>query len=256
MNRTALITGASSGIGKELARLFAADGHDVVLIARRVDKLNELKQELETKHGINVLVLQRDLSHVNAAEAIHRDLEERGVVVEFLINNAGFGTTGRFAELDLPRELEMIQVNLTSCVHLARLILPGMISRKNGRILNIGSTAGFQAGPYMAVYYASKAFVNSFSEALSLELRRTGVTVTLSCPGATVSEFAQRAGNIRSRLFRLGAMDTEQVARHAYRAMMRGDVIAIPGLKNKLGLQVLRVSPRFLVRRVTALLNT
>jgi short-subunit dehydrogenase len=255
MGKTALVTGASAGLGRELARLFAAGKHDLVLVARRRDRLEQLAGELETAHGSRVCVLPDDLGDRGAPERIVAELSKRGIDVEFLVNNAGFGTDGRFAELDLARELEMLQVNVTTVVHLTRLLLPAMLDRKSGRILNMGSSAGFQPGPFMAVYFASKAFVNSFSEALSFELRGTGVTATVCCPGATATEFAHLAGNGESRLFQGGAMAAPDVAEHAYRAMMRGKVMAIPGLRNKLTLQSLRIAPRAMVRQVAARLN-
>jgi short-subunit dehydrogenase len=253
--KTALVTGASAGLGVELAWLFAADGHDVVLVARRGDRLQALAGEIEKKHGVRAVALAADLTDPSAPERILRGLADRGIAIEFLVNNAGFGTTGAFAELDPARELAMIQVNITALVHLTRLLLPQMRDRKSGRILNIGSTAGFQPGPFMAGYYASKAFVNSFTEALAYELRGTGVTATLSCPGATETEFARVAGNDKSRLFQMGAMGAQPVAAQSYRAMMRGRTMVIPGLRNKLGLQSLRFAPRAAVRSMVAGLN-
>jgi short-subunit dehydrogenase len=253
--KTALVTGASAGLGTELAWLFAADGVDVVLVARRRDRLDALASEIVAKHGVKAVALQADLANPGAPEMIARELERRGLRVDFLVNNAGFATNGAFAELDPDRELEMVQVNVTALVHLTRLLLPNMIAKKAGRILNIGSTAGFQPGPFMAVYYATKAFVNSFTEALSVELEGTGVTATVSCPGATATEFAQVAGNEKSPLFRAGVMSAHEVAEHAYAAMKSGEAVAIPGLKNKLGLQGLRVAPRGVVRWMVARLN-
>ena len=241
--KTALVTGASVGLGAEFARLFAADGHDVVLVARRRDKLEALGGDLEKTHGVRAVALPEDLGDREAPVRISKELDERGIAPEFLVNNAGFGSNGAFAELELGRELEMVQVNVVALVHLTRLLLPGMIARRSGRILNLGSTAGFVPGPFMADYYASKAFVNSFSQALWYELRGSGVTVTVSCPGATATEFSQVAGNDKSPLFKAGAMGATAVATHAYRAMMRGKRMAIPGLRNKLLLQSLRVSP-------------
>lgn len=253
--KTALVTGASSGLGAELARLFASDGHDVVLVARRRDKLDELAATLEKTHGVSALALSEDLADRGAAERLVRELEGRGLPIEFLVNNAGYGTNGAFAALDLARELRMIQLNVTTLVELTRRLLPAMLTRKSGRIMNVGSTAGFQPGPFMADYYASKAYVNSFTEALSYELRGTGVTATLSCPGATDTEFARVAGNDKSKLFQLATMTAADVAGQSYRAMMRGHAVVIPGLRNKLGLQALRVSPRAAVRAVAASLN-
>jgi uncharacterized protein len=253
--KTALVTGASAGLGAELARLFAADGHDVVLVARRRDKLETLAADLEKRHAIRAVVLPEDLGDREAPARVVREIDKRAIAVEFLVNNAGFGTNGAFAELDVGRELELLQVNVVTLVHLTRLLLPAMVARKSGRILNLGSTAGMVPGPFMADYYASKAFVNSFTQALWLELRGSGVTVTVSCPGATATEFSTVAGTDKSRLFRAGAMGAVEVAAHAYRAMMRGTRVAIPGLRNKLLVQSLRVSPARVVLGLTASLN-
>jgi short-subunit dehydrogenase len=255
MGKVALITGASAGLGAELARLFVADGHDVVLVARRRDRLEELAGQLQKTGGSRAHVLPEDLADEKAPERLVAELAKRGIEIEFLVNNAGYGTTGRFADLDPAREIAMVKVNVTALVYLTRLLIPAMVTRKSGRVLNMGSTAGFQPGPYMAVYYASKAFVNSFTEALGYELRGTGVTATLCCPGATETEFAGVAGNDKSRLFKMGAMEAAEVASYAYRAMMRGKALAIPGFRNKLGLQLLRLGPRAAVRQLTAALN-
>jgi short-subunit dehydrogenase len=256
MNKTALITGASTGIGAELAWLFAADKHDVVLVARRRDKLDALASEIQAKHSVSAHVIVDDLGSPGAAERIVKELGTRGIEIEFLVNNAGFGSTGAFAEAELARELEMVQVNIVALVQLARLLLPPMIARKSGRILNIGSTAGFLPGPFMAVYYASKAFVNSFTEALAVELASTGVTATVSCPGATATEFAQVAGNDTSPLFKSGVMTAREVAEDAYRAMMHGEAMTISGFKNKMRIASLRFAPRGLARKIAAQLNT
>src|SRR5262245_41771310 len=226
MGKTALVTGASSGLGLELARLFAQDGHDLVVVARRRDHLEALATRLAAEHGVAARVIAEDLADPVAPRRIFEELRERHIQIEFLVNSAGFGTTGPFAASDLERELAMVQVNATSLMHLTRLFLPAMVARGSGRILNLGSTAGFQPGPGMAIYYATKAFVNSFSEALWYELRGTGVTATVSCPGATAPEFAKVAGNEESRLFHLGAMAPAPVAKHAYRAMMAGKAMS------------------------------
>lgn len=250
----ALITGASSGLGAEYARLFAADGNDVVLVARRRDRLEALATELGKK-GIRAHVVAADLAAPGGVTRVLDEVNRLGVEIEFLVNNAGFGGSGAFASSDLARQLEMVQVNVTALVTLTRAYVPAMIARRRGRILNVGSTAGFVPGPFMAVYYASKAFVNSFTEALSYELRDSGVTATVSCPGATATEFAAVAGTQRSLLFRLGAASPETVAREGYRAMMRGKPLVVHGLKNKLTVQSLRVSPRAAIRAVAASFN-
>jgi hypothetical protein len=252
---TALITGASAGLGLEFAKRFAADGHDLVLVARRRDRLEALAGQLQQAHGVKAHVVAADLALPDGPRRVLEEVRRLEVSVDFLVNNAGFGTSGAFSEIDLKRELEMVQVNIVALLELTRALLPGMVARKSGRILNIGSTAGFQPGPFMAAYYASKAFVNSFTEALWYELRGTGVTATVSCPGATATEFAAVAGNDRSRLFRMGAASPSAVAREAYRAMMAGRPIVVHGMRNKVGVQLLRVSPRGAIRAVAAALN-
>jgi uncharacterized protein len=252
---TALITGASAGLGAEYARLFATYKHDLVLVARRRDRLEALAHELQSAHGVTARVVTADLAARDGASRVVEDVKRLGLEIEFLVNNAGFGTSGAFVELEVGRELEMIQVNVAALVALTRAFLPAMVARRRGRILNIGSTAGFPPGPFMAVYYASKAFVNSFTEALWYELRGTGVTATVSCPGATATEFAEVAGNSRSLLFRFGAASPATVARQGYRAMMKGKPIVVHGLRNKLTVQSLRISPRAVARAVAASLN-
>ena len=254
--RTALVTGASAGIGRELALLFAADGHDVVLVARNVKKLEELSAELAKTHGIKAHVIAADLGHHAAPAAVVDQVSSRGLTIDFLVNNAGFGSNGAFVDLDLKRELEMVDVNVRSLLELTHHLARPMRARGFGRIMNIASTAGFQPGPYMATYYATKAFVISFTEALAYELADSGVTVTCHCPGATATEFASTAGNDKTKLFqRSGVADAKSVATHAYRAMMNGEVLAIHGALNWIGMQSLRVAPRALMRSVVAGLN-
>ena len=255
MKGTALVTGASAGLGRDYARLFAADGHDVVLVARRRERLEELAREVASTTSVQAHVVAVDLAERDASRRIHDELRARGVAVDFLVNNAGFGTSGPFAEADAAKQLGMIQVNVVALVELTRLLLPDMLARGRGRILNVGSTAGFQAGPFMAVYYASKAFVNSFTEALAYELAGTGVTATVSCPGPTETEFAGHAGNDRSLLFKLGAADSMTVAREGYAAMMAGKTMVVHGVTNKLGVQVQRLSPRAVGVAIAARLN-
>ena len=252
---TALVTGASSGIGKELARLFAADGHDVVLVARRLPLLEALASELGARYGRKTWAVACDLSSAAGVESLLGELAARGLEVDFLVNNAGSGTTGRFVDSPLAREVAMAELNAMTVVRLTGALLPGMVARRRGRVLNVGSWAGFQPGPYMATYYASKAFVNSFSEALFEELRGTGVTVTVSCPGPTRSEFAERSGAGTANLFRLPMASAETVAREAYRALFAGRAVVVHGFIARLGVQLLRVSFRALTRRLTAFVN-
>jgi len=247
---TALITGASAGIGWELARLFAADGSRLVLVARRKDRLEQLAVQLQQEHGIEVHVLAQDLADPAAPQAICDRLGADGLEVDVLVNNAGFGSAGAVAELPAQRQVDMVQVNVGALTHLTRLFLPGMLQRGRGGVLNVGSTAGFQPGPFMAVYYATKAYVLSFTEALAEELSGTPIKVSCLAPGATDTEFERQAGLEDKLLFRLGTMDVQTVARAGYRGFRRGQVIVIPGLKNRFGAFSVRLAPRWLVRKI------
>lgn len=256
MKQTALITGASSGIGLDLAHLFARDGHDVVLVARSEEKLQALAKELEAHHHITAHVVPADLSLAETPRKLFETVRDRGLTIDALVNNAGFGLGGAFSHTDLKAELEMIQVNITAVTHLTKLFVEGMVARGRGRILNVASTAGFQPGPFMAVYYATKAYVISFSEAIAEELSGTGVTVTALCPGPTATGFADAANIKESALFKLAKpMASMDVARIGYQAMQRGKRIAVTGLQNKLGVQVVRMSPRGMVAKAVGNLN-
>jgi short-subunit dehydrogenase len=252
----ALITGSSGGLGLEYARLFAQDKHDVVLVARRRERLQEIAAELGQGHGINAHVIAADLTVPDAWRAIVDEVQRLGLEIEFLVNNAGFGTTGPFIKLDGAKELGEVHCNVTNLVALTHAFLPGMVKRGRGRVLNMGSTAGFQPGPFMATYYATKGFVNSFSEALWFELKGTGVTVTVSCPGATATEFAQSSGNASSRLFRMGAMTAPGVAAAAYHAMHAGKRRIVHGLKNKMSSAAALMTPNGLVLGFAAAANS
>ncbi len=249
MNKpTALITGASSGIGLELAKLAAADGNDLVLVARRKDRLNEIKNELEKKHRVNVRVLTDDLSDPAAPKRIVNQLTKQKLSVDILINNAGVGVVGSFADTDWAKEAAMLQVNMLALTELTKFLLPAMLKRKQGRILNVSSVAAFVPGPGMAIYYATKAYVQSFSEALAEELAGTGVTVTALCPGPTSSEFAQAAGiGSGSGLFRRNLPTSAAVAAIGYQAMLQGKRIAIAGLDNQLNRFAVRFLPSWLI---------
>src|SRR5271163_3897825 len=225
--KTALITGASFGIGLELARIFAREGYNLVLVARTADKLRQLASELEKAHGTRSLILAVDLSEPGAAAYVLDQTTRAGIDVDVLVNNAGFGQYGPFAENDLEECLRQIQLNITTLTHLTRLYLPEMIKRASsekttGRILNVASTAAFQAGPLMAVYYATKAYVLHFSEAIANELEGTGVTVTCLCPGPTSTEFQKRAKLEGIRLTKFGTMDAHTVAEDGYRVLIAG----------------------------------
>jgi short-subunit dehydrogenase len=252
---TVLITGASSGIGLELARLFAADGADLVLLARRETRLQELAEELRRAHGAMVGVVAGDLADPGVPGDLAEDLAEKGIEIDVLVNNAGFGARGPVGDIDLDRQLAMLQVNVTALTHLTRLFLPAMQARGRGGVLNVGSTAAFQPGPHMAVYYATKAYVLSFTEALAEELRGSGLKVSCLCPGATETGFAAEADMADTSLFKHGAMDVMPVVRAGYEGFRRGKVIVVPGLKNKLTKTAVRFVPRSAVRRAVASLQ-
>lgn len=248
---TALVTGASSGIGVELARLCAGDGYDVALVARRADRLRELAASLK----VPVRCITADLSDPNAPQKIFGAAGD--TPIDILINNAGFGLRGPFAELDWDAQAALMQVNMIAPVHLTRLFLPDMLRRRSGRILNVASTAAFVPGPYMALYYASKAFLLSFSEALANEVKGTGVTATVLCPGPTRTDFFQAAGIEDSNLLRGGnVMSAADVARIGYRAMMAGKVEMIAGARNRWMMRGVRLAPRTMVAEVTRRLNS
>jgi len=249
--QTVLITGASGGIGYELAKLFARDHHNLVLVARSADKLARVATELRAQ-GVTVKTIALDLAAAPAPKFLFDQLQSGGVSVDILINNAGYGAFGDFAQMPEEEILGQINLNITALTQLTRLFLPSMVQRRSGRIMNVASTAGFQPGPLMAVYYATKAYVISLSEALANELRNTGVTVTCFCPGATHTGFAKRAGTEKSRLFKqLGAMNAEKVALDGYRAVMEGRTLAISGVHNWLVAESTRFAPRKMVTAVS-----
>ena len=246
---SALITGASGGIGLELARVFAREGYSLVLVARSRDRLDQIAAELKPTP---VQVIAKDLTLAGAAEEILREVPQ----VDVLVNNAGFGVYGPFARMPLEEDLGMLQLNMTVLVELTKLYLPGMLAAKSGKILNVASTAAFQPGPLMALYYATKAFVLSFSEAIANELEGTGVTVTALCPGPTATGFQARTKLEKSRLFkRMKVMDARPVAEMGYRALMSGKALAIPGMMNKVLVQSVRFSPRSMVTKIARMMQ-
>jgi short-subunit dehydrogenase len=246
MAQTALITGASVGIGLELSRLIAADGLNLVLVSRDQPRLEQVAVELRKIGAPDVRVISLDLSKPNAAEKL------AGLEIDILINNAGFGVHGRVADADLQKQLDLIQVNIAALAHLTRLFLPGMISRGRGRIMNVASVAAFLPGPFMAAYYASKAFVLSYSLAVSEECRGTGVTCTAVCPGPTATEFFNRAGINDAPLMSGQMMTAKSVAEIGYKAMNRGKPLVVTGMINKFLAQATRLAPRGLAAKVAA----
>jgi len=252
--KSAVITGASGGIGLDLAHLFARDGWDVFLVARSEDKLRSIAAEIERAHSVKATVIAVDLARPEAPETV---LGAVGTTpVDALVNNAGFGLSGRFDELDLQRELSMIQLNVVALTHLTGLFLPRMVARGSGHVMNVASLAGFVPGPYMAIYYATKAFVVSFSEAIAEELSGTGVTVTALCPGPTQTGFAEAADMTKANLFKLQRpMASADVARVGYEGMKRGKRVIFPGAMTKLSAVSAKVTPRPLSAKITKMLN-
>jgi len=252
MNKTALITGASSGIGLELAEICARQGENLVLVARNIIKLNELKSKLEKQYKVKVLNISKDLSLPNSAQQVYDEINQQNISIDYLINNAGFGDYGMFYETDWNKEMKMINLNIATLTHLTKLYLKDMVPKGEGKIMNVASTAAFQSGPTMAVYYATKAFVLSFSEAVSNEVRDKGISITVLCPGATKSGFQDAAELNQSKLVRGRKLpSSKEVAEFGYKAMMKGKTVAIHGLLNKILAFFVRIFPRAMVVKVT-----
>jgi short-subunit dehydrogenase len=251
--KTALVTGASSGIGYELAKCFARDGYNLVLVARSADELKKIAAQLTSEYGISAKFIAKDLSVPASPQEIFDEVQSKGIAIDILINNAGFGTYGTFCNTNLKDELEMMQVNMVSPTHLTKLFLPGMLARGHGRVMNVASMAAFQPGPLLAVYCASKSYVLSFSEALAEELRGTGVTVTALCPGPVRTGFARRARTERTKAMMRGLFnriwEPQDVAAVGYRGLMKGKTIVIPGKRYIVSAFIVRCLPRKLARK-------
>jgi len=248
MIKTALITGASGGIGMELALEMAAHGNNIILVARSVDKLARLAEEIKTRYSVEVHLIGKDLSVPGSAAELYTEVQRLGLKVDILVNNAGFGLFGYFYETDWKKEEEMINLNIMALTHLTKLFLPDMIKAKFGKVLNVASTASFQPGPTMAVYYATKSYVLFFSEAIANELEGTGVTVTALCPGPTASGFQDAAALGESKLVKGKKLPTAaEVAKYGYAAMMKGKQVAIHGTFNAFQANLVRFVPRSLV---------
>jgi len=245
LKKVALVTGASAGLGVDFARQLSKRGHRLVLVARRKERLEELARELGNARAVAI-----DLSRRDAAIKLLADLEANGEIVDVLVNNAGFGLIGRFAELDAKRERQMIDLNVATLTDLCRAVAPGMIKRKSGAILNVASTAAFQPGPKMAVYFATKAFVLSLSEALHEELKPHGVKVSCLCPGPTRTEFGDVAGFGGNGVFDRVAMESAEVVRIGLQALDKNRAVAIAGFVNKVGALSTRFAPRSVVRKI------
>jgi len=253
---TVLITGASSGLGMELAKLFAADGSDLVLVARREEKLIELADELKSEHAIEVHVLPKDLSKKTAPKEIFSHLNKEKIEIDVVVNNAGFGNKGHIADLDTDLQLDMIQVNLVALTHLTKLFITGIIERGYGGILNVGSLAGFQPGPNLAVYYATKAYVLSFTEALAEEISNPNIKISCLAPGPVKTEFGEKSDLEDSLLFKVSLMEMEPVVKTGYEGFRKGQTIIIPGLKQQIVPFLNRFTPRLLVRKIAKKLNS
>lgn len=252
MKKTALITGASNGIGLEFARIHASKGGDLVLVARNKTKLDELKNELEKEFKISVYTIGKDLSVVNAAQDVYNETNKQNIQIDFLINNAGFGDFGLFAETDWNKEMEMINLNISTLTLFTKLYLQDMVKRGSGKIMNVASTASFQPGPMMAVYFATKAYVLSFSEAISNEVGNKGVSVTALCPGPTTSGFQTAASMDNSKLFSNKNLPTSsEVAIYGYSAMIKGKTVAIHGIINYILSNSIRFVPRAMVLKIS-----
>ena len=252
----ALVTGASSGIGADLARVLAQHGHDVVLVARTQAKLEELGGELTRRYGVRAEVVAADLADPSGCRRVDAALRERSLAIDVLVNNAGVGVHGAFAGNDPQTQLRLLQLNVVALTELTRLFLPAMLGRRSGRILNVASTAAFVPGPFMAVYYASKAYVLSLSVALQNELAGSGVTVTTLCPGPTRTNFSEVAGSTRTRLFRAsGVMESLEVARAGYAGMQAGKSIVVPGVRNRLLAGSSGLAPRSFTARIARALQ-
>lgn len=248
-----VITGASAGIGSEFAKQLAETGQDLILVARRKDKLEELAKTLQAEQGINVVCFAVDLADPKGSEILATEISINNLAINGLINNAGFGDRGNFADLALERQMQMIQLNVSTLVELTHRLVPNMREQKKPFIINVASTAAFQAGPNMAIYYATKAFVLSFSEAIHEELRHQGIAVSALCPGPTLSEFAAEANITDSNLFKAGAMTSAEVAKQAL--ANRHSAIVVTGIKNQVGVLFGKVSPRFMTRKIAGWLQ-
>lgn len=246
--KTALITGASSGIGKEFARIHAQRGGDLVIVARRKEKLDELKAELEKKHKVNVMTIVKDLTQPKAAQEVYDEIENKGIKIDYLINNAGFGGRGKFHEREWEKDLAMINLNVVALTALTRLFLPDFVARNSGKILNTSSTASLMPGPLQAVYYATKAYVTSFSNALSEELHDTNITVTALLPGPTETEFASTSSMDKTKAFDK-TFSAYDVAKAGYEAMLEGKLNIITGVtaRQKMMMSMIPFMPKKMV---------
>lgn len=250
-NKTALITGAASGIGYEISRFFANDGYNLVLIDRNEKVLLNVADKFQKQFSISVTTIIKDLSIPNSPIEVFRELQKKSLDIDVLVNNAGFGNYGFFTSTNLQSELEMLQVNLVCLTHLTKLFVQPMVKQGSGKILNVASAAAFQPGPLMAVYFATKAYVLSFSEAIANELQGTGVSVTALCPGPTESAFHQTTGMADTKLVKdKKMMDAATVAKIGYHGLMANKTVVIPGLQNRIQAEMVRFIPRNIVTKL------
>ncbi len=246
---TVLVTGASAGIGLELSKIFAQHHYNLVLVARRQERLQDLKKELEESYQINAQVISLNLTMSGAPKQLYDELKKQNITIDILVNNAGFGLQGSFVKTDSQIERNMIELNIQTLTELTKLFLRDMVARHKGKILNVASTASFLPGPYMSVYYASKAYVLSFSKALAYETRKDGVTISALCPGPTNTEFQEQAGIAHSNIFSgkmLPVTTAKKVAEAGYRGLMKGKTVIIPGIMNKIGTYSSSFTPSFI----------
>lgn len=236
---TVLITGASTGIGYELSKIFAQNGYELIIVARDLRKLKEVEKELKEKYGTQVIIINKDLSYPNSAYELYEEVLKLDINIDILVNNAGAGASGLFHEIDYDKDIKIIQLNITSLTNLTKLVSKMMIENKSGKILNVASTGAYQPGPYTAVYYATKAYVLSFSEAIYNELKDYGITVTTICPGATKSEFSKRAGKTQIK----GSMEAKKVALAAFLGLKKNKRLIIPGIQNKIAIIASKLLP-------------
>lgn len=246
MRKTVLITGASSGLGYEFVKLFSKDNYDLILVARNVKRLEEIKNQFP---NINIMLFPKDLTKPNAVKELYHEIKAENLNIDVLINNAGFGLLGKFDELDIDKEIDMINLNVSALTELTYYVLKEMKKRNEGRILNVASIAAFAPGPLMAVYHATKAYVLSFSEALAEDLKETGIAITILCPGPTTTNFAKVAASDNTRMFN-NAMDAETVAKSGYNALMRNKRVIVTGAVNKTAVFFTRFFPRSLTAKV------
>ena len=252
MKNTALITGASNGIGLELAKIHASRGGDLVLVARNKAKLDELKVALENQFKVSVYTIGKDLSAINSAQEVYEETSKQNIQINYLINNAGFGDFGMFSETNWDKELQMINLNITTLTLFTKLYLQDMVKRGSGKILNVASTASFQPGPTMAVYCATKAYVLSFTEAVSNEVSDKGITITALCPGATETGFQAAGAMEESNLFKGKKLPSaKNVAEYGYTSMIKGKTVAIHGFMNYIMSNSIRFIPRAMVLKVS-----